>query len=304
LASREDDQHFVVEMDHEGRAYLRFGDDELGRRPEAGMGFTAAYRVGNGPAGNVGAETISLIVLRTNGLSGVRLWPRNPLPARGGTAPEPLAEVKLLAPYAFRQELQRAITAEDYARIVERDFATQVQRAAAQLCWNGSWYEAVVAVDQRGRTEAEPVLLDMIARRLQRYRRIGHDVRVIGARQVPLQVKLIVCVLPDYLRGHVKAALLDVLGNRRLPDGRLGYFHPDNLTFGEGIYVSQLIALARAVPGVENVVVAELRRYDEQPDGEIENGFLPLSPSEVARLDNDPSFPEHGVLKLDVRGGR
>ena len=45
------------------------------------------------------------------------------------------------------------------------------------------------------------------------------------------------------------------------------------------------------------------RRYGEAANGEIENGFLPLGPFEIARLDNDPSFPENGVLKLDLRGG-
>jgi hypothetical protein len=37
---------------------------------------------------------------------------------------------------------------------------------------------------------------------------------------------------------------------------------------------------------------------------EIREGVLPIGPFEVARLDNDPNFPEHGVLVLDVRGGR
>jgi len=31
---------------------------------------------------------------------------------------------------------------------------------------------------------------------------------------------------------------------------------------------------------------------------------LRLAPFEIARLDSDPSFPEHGRLTLDMRGGR
>jgi len=89
-----------------------------------------------------------------------------------------------------------------------------------------------------------------------------------------------------------------------LPDGRLGFFHPDNLTFGEGIYLSKLVAAAQAVTGVESVKVNKLQRLYEPPNSEIENGVLPLGPLEVARLDNDPSFPENGRLILDVRGGR
>jgi hypothetical protein len=146
--------------------------------------------------------------------------------------------------------------------------------------------------------------LDEIAQCLERYRRIGHDVAVVPAAYVPLEITLEVCVLPGYLRGHVKAALLDRFGNRVLRDGRRGIFHPDNLTFGEGIYLSKLVALAQATPGVESVQVKQLERLGEGPNSEIENGLLPLGPLEIARLDNDPGFPENGRLRLDMLGGR
>ncbi|MBA2312967.1 MAG: putative baseplate assembly protein [Actinobacteria bacterium] len=303
LGSRNEDLHFVVEMDNDDHARLRFGDDELGQRPDAGTMFHAVYRVGNGPAGNVGAGTISHLVTRKTLLSGAIANIRNPLPARGGTAPEPLAEVELFAPHLFRKRLERTITPKDYAAIVLREFPNKVQRAAAQLRWNGSWYEMLVVVDPLGREDADAGLLKAIEGRLYRYRRIGHDLVVHSAKRVPLDVELLICVLPGYLRGHVKAALLDVFSNRMLPDGRLG-FHPDNLTFGEGIYLSKLVALAHAVTGVESVKVNKLQRLYEPPNSEIENGVLPLGPLEIARLDNDPSFPENGRLILDVRGGR
>mgnify|MGYP001126582235 CR=1 FL=1 len=304
LSSEPDDAHFLTEIDNWGRARLRFGDGELGQIPQAGSRFLATYRVGEGPAGNVGAEAISHVVLRRTRLSGITLRPRNPLPAQGGTAPEPLTDVKLFAPHAFRDELQRAIIADDYAAIVVRDFADQVQRAAAALRWTGSWYEVVVAVDPRGEIEPDPELLREIERHLRAYRRIGHDLAVEGARHVPLDLKLTVCVSPDYLRGHVKAELLKVFSNRRLPDNRLGFFHPDSLTFGEGIFLSELVAAAQAVPGVENIIVDRLERRYEGPNHEIGRGVLPLGPMEVARLDNDPSFPENGRLTLSMEGGR
>jgi hypothetical protein len=303
LASGPDDAHFVVEVDNAGRAHLRFGDGELGRRPAAGLCFEAAYRMGNGLAGNVGAEAIRHIATRER-LSGVVLEPRNPLPARGGSEAEPMEDVKLYAPHAFRRRLERAVTPDDYAAIVMRDFAGDVQRAAATLRWNGSWYEVLVAVDARGAVEAAPALLDAIAQHLARYRRTGHDLLVKSAQMVPLDVELMVCVQPGYLAGHVKVVLLDLFSNRVLADGRLGFFHPDNLTFGEGIYLSKLAALAQATPGVASVVVNKLERLYEGPNGELEQGVLALGPLEIARLDNDPSFPEHGRLTLVMGGGR
>ncbi len=302
LASGDDDRHFVAEVDDDGRAQLRFGDGELGLQPAAGTRFEARYRVGNGPAGNVGSETINYLVRREDTLSAEAIKPRNPLPARGGAAPEPVAEVKLFAPHAFRNRRERAITAEDYADIAERD--PRLQRAAAELRWTGSWYEARVAVDPVSSEEPTPAMIEKVECDLFRYRRMGHDLTVVPARYVPLVIELTVCVLPHYLRGHVEAALLNVFSNRVLPDGRLGFFHPDNLTFGDGIYLSRLVATAQAVPGVESAQVTRFERFAEDPNGEIENGVLTLGPLEIAQLDNDPSFPENGTLKLTMGGGR
>jgi hypothetical protein len=152
--------------------------------------------------------------------------------------------------------------------------------------------------------EASQDLLDKIAGHLYRYRRIGHDVAVKPAHYVPLDIEMTVCVLPDYLRGHVKAVLLDLFSNRMLTGGQCGFFHPDNLTFGEGIFLSKLVAAVQAVSGVESITVTRLERLYEGPNQEIENGILPLGPLEIARLDNDPSLPENGRLQIIMGGGR
>ena len=302
LESSPDDRVFVVEMDDDGYGHLRFGDGTLGQLPDAGTAFEATYRYGNGPSGNVGAETILYLVLRNENLAGVTLAPRNPLAATGGTAPEPVADVKMFAPFAFRDVLERAITADDYGTLAANP---ALQGAKATLRWTGSWYEALVAVDPLGTERASPKLLQKITKQLEPFRRVGHDVMVSQAQYVPLDLALTICVLPNYQRAHVESALLAVLGTQ-------GLFAPDNLTFGEGIYVSKIVATAQAVPGVQNVVVTRLEHYeigepspgesdaDEVPAGSV----LTLGPLEIARLDNDPNFPENGRLSLDMRGGR
>jgi hypothetical protein len=296
------DRAFVVEMDDDGYGHLRFGDGSLGQLPEAGAAFQATYRYGNGPSGNVGAETILYLVLRQETLSGVTLAPRNPLAATGGAPPEPVPDVKMFAPFAFRDILERAIIADDYATLAANP---ALQGAKATLRWTGSWYEALVAVDPLGTEQASAKLLHAVTEQLEPFRRVGHDLMVSQAQYVPLDLALTICVLPNYQRAHVELALLGVLGVQ-------GLFAPDNLTFGEGIYVSKIVAAAQAVPGVQNVVVTRLERYeigepspgesatDEVPAGSV----LTLGPLEIARLDNDPNFPENGRLTLDMRGGR
>jgi predicted phage baseplate assembly protein len=224
------------------------------------------------------------------------------MPATGGSDSEPIAQAKLLAPHAFRHRLERAIIADDYAVLAGRH--RKLQRAAAALRWTGSWYEAAVAIDPTGGEEPSLALLSEIERMLYRYRRIGHDLAVYQADYVAIDVQLHVCVLPHYQRGHVEAALLDRFSNRLSNDGRPGFFHPDALSFGEPIYLSKIIAAAQAVPGVQSVRVEKLQRYGEPAQGEIEDGLVQIGPMQIARLDNDPNYLDHGVLTLALEGGR
>ncbi|MGY6275059.1 putative baseplate assembly protein [Methylomonas sp. MgM2] len=304
LASGPHDPHFSVEIQNDRHAKLRFGNGETGLSPKPDTRFQVKYRIGNGPVGNVGAESITRMVFSNNFPSGVDITLRNPLPAVGGTEPETLAEAKLYAPHMFRKELHRAITADDYAQIVMRDFSNRVQRARAKLLWTGSWFQVLVVIDPIGTEQVDEVLLCEIRHHLCRFHRIGHDVVVVQASYVALDIAIKVCVLPHFLRGHVKSELLDVFSDRILPNGHKGFFHPDNLSFGEGVYLSQLVSVAQAVEGVESVVVAKLERLFEGPDLEIENGLLRLDAFEIARLDNDPSFPENGRFTLEMGGGR
>jgi hypothetical protein len=117
LESGPDDARFVVEVDDAGVAHLRFGNGDEGRQPEAGASFSACYRLGNGPSGNVGPEAICYVIFRKTDEGTGALTPRNPLAATDGTAPEAVADVRMIAPYAFRDVLERAVTADDYATL-------------------------------------------------------------------------------------------------------------------------------------------------------------------------------------------
>ncbi|WP_051722465.1 baseplate J/gp47 family protein [Streptomyces albus] len=254
---------------------------------------------------------------------------RNPLPAAGGTDPEPVEQVRRLAPLALKRTRLRAVTAADYAELASA--VPGVQRAAAEMRWTGSTQEAHVAVDALGTGEPSPELLDAVARHLEDYRRIGHDVVVVPARTVPLDIALTVCAAPGQQRGPVLAELHRVLGSRALPDGRLGFFHPDALGFGEPVRLSRLVAVAAAVPGVRSVHVTRLRRlfgpdagttssggsagsgdtgYDNTSDSDdlrdpaLDEGLLRLGPLEIAQCDNDPDRPENGRLELEFGGGQ
>ena len=306
LESGPTDRQFVVELEDSGEAILRFGQRGLGQALEAGMDFTAHLRVGSGASGNVGADTLTRLQL-TGALqlpAGVGAVVRQPLSAGGGQDPEPLDTARQQAPTAFREQLKRAVIAEDYARLAETLFADRVQRAAATLVWTGLGEQIVLAIDALGTPDAPAELLQAISSALEPYRRLGHTLSVLPARTVGLDLTLDVCVEAHASRATVRAALLEHFGSGLQKDGTPAYFHPDRLSFAEPVRLSRIVAEAYRLPGISNVTIKSLRRHDRPHDRALHQGELPLGPSEIVRLDNDLHRPAHGLLTLVLWGGR
>ncbi|MEI2579934.1 putative baseplate assembly protein [Scytonema sp. PRP1] len=302
LASDQLARNFVVEIDENGLTKLRFGDDKNGLRPNAGTSFSATYRVGNGSIGNVAAEAIAHIVVNPLIIDPTSIKEcKNPLPAKGGVNPETIEEVRQNAPSAFRTQ-QRAVTPEDYAAVAQRH--PEVQRAAATFRWTGSWRTVFVTVDRLGGLPVDTPFKAEIRRFLEKFRMAGYDLEVDAPCFVSLEIDMTVCVQRDYFRSDVKATLLQVFSNQVLPDGRRGVFHPDNFTFNQPVYLSTLYAAAQAVPGVASVEVTKFQRQGVNSKAALEKGYLELGRLEIARLDNDPNFPENGVLRLTMEGGK
>jgi predicted phage baseplate assembly protein len=292
---------YVVETESDGRAYVRFGDNVLGKRPAAGTAFRTTYRVGNGIAGNVGAETISRVML-PGGESTIQdaITARNPLPAQGGTEPESIEQVKLYAPQAFRTQ-ERAVTPGDYADMAQRH--AEVQRAVATQRWTGSWHTVFITIDRRGGRSVDEEFEKELRDFLEPFRTMGHDLEIEAPRLVALDIALQVCVGPEYRRIEVNASLLDEFSSGVLPDGRLGFFHPDNFTFGQHVYLSRVIAAAMQVPGVVWVQADRFERWGRLPQGELAAGVITMGALEIARLDNDPNAPENGRIEFLMQGG-
>jgi predicted phage baseplate assembly protein len=302
LDSLPGDQHVVVEIDDFRWPHLRFGDDDLGRRPPDRTSFYAVYRTGEGTIGNIGAERLVHVLYRNERPANI-LSVRNPLAACGGTDPEHVDQARIRAPHHFR-ELQRAVLAEDYAALVMRQFRSRVQQAHATSHWTGSFRQINVVVDPVSGERHVAGLLTDVEAWLNGRRRIGHRVRVQLPRFVGLQVDLAVCVRDGYLSAHVRLALADQLGASELPDGSKGLFHPDRLSLGDSFYLSRLVAAAKAVEGVENVHVTRFDRIERPDGGALRTGVLRFGPLEVPRLDNDPNRPEYGILTIRTEGAR
>lgn len=298
LYSLSTDTHFLAEVENDGSTFIRFGDDEHGVRPLSGTTFSASYRVGNGSAGNIGAGTLFHIVTNQDGIKGIT----NPFAARGGSDPETMEQVRQRAPFAFRTQ-ERAVTEQDYAEMTERQHG--IQKAMATLRWTGSWHTVFITADRQLGLKIDNDFKRNTRRFLEPYRMAGHDIEIDKPRYVPLEIEMQICIKPEYFRSDVKKELADVFSNRMLPDGRLGYFHPDNFSFGQTVYLSPLYAAAQNVRGVESVSINKFKRLGENSDPlPIIEGKLNLHRLEIARLDNDRNFPDRGVLTFELKGGK
>jgi len=297
LNSEKDKKHFIVEIETDGTAILRFGDDNHGQRPNAGTLFTPEYRIGNGVAGNIGVDSLLHILSSDSAIVAVR----NLTPGQGGTEPESIEDVRQRAPYTFRTQ-ERAVTQQDYEEVTERYGG--IQQVAATPRWTGSWYTWFLTVDRKGGLEVDEIFETEIRNHVERFRMAGYDLEVDGPLFVPLEIEMFVCVKPEYFRSDVKEALLAVFNNQRLTDGRIGVFHPDNFTFGQTVYLSPLYAKAQAVPGVASVDFKTFKRQRVLDLTPLETGELTMDRLEIPQLNNNRNFPERGVFHLQMGGGK
>lgn len=113
LGSGPNDRHFLVLVDQNDRATVRFGNGTSGAPPTGTV--TVAYKTGGGAAGNVDAGRIVVVEGTFTDAHGraAQVSVTNSEPASGGTDRQSVASAKLLAPESLRT-LTRSVTREDF----------------------------------------------------------------------------------------------------------------------------------------------------------------------------------------------
>jgi hypothetical protein len=318
------DQRFAAEIDNQGQAVLRFGDDQYGRRPAGVTGLRARWRVGNGRAGNLGAGALVHVVtpdpsdpLDPASPGALLVFADvatvyQPLAARFGADAQGIEEVRQLAPEAFRAIQFRAVTEQDWQDVALRN--PNIAAAKARFRWTGSWYTVFVAIQPRDTPNlvrlpgGGAALAAAFAKAMEAYLTgfllAGYELAVQAAIYVPLEIDITLCVAPGHFRGDVTSAVLRALSNRTYADGTRGFFDPLNFGFGQSVYLSRLYAVLDTVDGLDSATVTTFKRYWEIARDELKRGLIQMGEMEIPRLDNDPNFPEDGVLHLTVVGGQ
>ncbi|NCA84367.1 MAG: hypothetical protein EOM83_02205 [Clostridia bacterium] len=292
-------QRIGEEIEHQDYAMnsgvtIRFGDGEFGRIPDKGTVFKVRYRLGGTRRSNVAAGSIT-----NTGISGVAVT--NPLPSSGGLDAETDAELRQLAPEAFRALTYRAVRPEDYAEAAER--LVWVQKAGAGFRWTGSWLTAFVTPDPLGKVVLETTDRSDLTNQLNRFRQAGREVNVMDPKYADIDIEIEICVAEDAYRGQVKERVYLALMGKKGLRSKEGYFSPDRFTFGTFLERSTLEASIQDVPGVKAIEKIYFRRkgwFGKRIFSEL--SYDP-GKNAIIRITNDPLHPQQGTLKLYTHGG-
>ncbi len=113
LGSGPNDRHFLVLVDQNDRATLRFGNGVNGAPPTGTI--SVRYKTGGGAAGNIDAGRLVVVdgVFVDAAGRAVRVTATNPSAAEGGAERQSVASAKQLAPESLRA-LTRSVAREDF----------------------------------------------------------------------------------------------------------------------------------------------------------------------------------------------
>ena len=243
----------------EERVYVtRHSDDSqttivFGSRLSTGQeNVRATYRKGIGLGGLVEANQLSQLMTRPLGVKGVT----NPQSATGAEDPESLAQARRNAPLTVLT-LDRIVSLQDY-----EDFARAfggIAKARATWTWNGQQRGVFVTVAGPNGAEVEPDS--------SLFKNLLSQMHKAGDRYVPLQVK---SYRPAFFRIKARVKIdSDYLSDKVLAAAWLSlqtHFSFDARAFGQGVALSEAIAMIQAVPGVVAVDVDKFYRFGETED--------------------------------------
>ncbi len=263
------DRGYVVRIDDDARASVRFGDGVHGARlPSGASNVSASYRSGLGPDGEVEAGSLTLLRAMPLGLRGVA----NPLGAGGAEATERLADARQNAPLTVLT-FERVVSLDDYVNYA-RTFPG-IGKARGDLLWVGGMN--VVYVTVAGSTGGRPGD-DTLENLIAAIRDLGDpsqrfEVGVFTPRYFTCEAK--VAVDGRYVTEQVLAAV----------EARLRVaFAFEARSFGQPVTAAEVVKLVHEVDGVIAVDLDVLAPYSDAQVAGVQSSLNPRAVAALAAL--------------------
>jgi predicted phage baseplate assembly protein len=289
---------YTVERDVMGNASVTFGDGEHGAAvPSGSENVTATYRVGLGRAGNVPANSLTLLPRSPAGVQSVT----NPIAATAGVPRESVHRMRQHVPATVRG-LARIISLSDY-----EDFARQfigIGKAKAYHLRDGQVELVHITIAGVGGAPVGPdsdlyqrLLREIDACRAQPFPPV--DVGTCTRRYFKLGAE--VSIIPEHY--HRRQAILDQLCEILLRE--YSFAHRQ---FGQSVARSEVISTIQRVPGVLAVKMTAFQFTDSANTEEKDEPVSWNLPANPAQLDGEIVHPAEFILlascdlKLEVPG--
>ena len=247
-----------------GHTDVLFGDGVEGATLPTGQNnIQANYRIGSGLSGNVGAGSITTLVDRPLGVSGVN----NPQAATGGQDPQSVDDIRENAPLSVLT-LGRAVSITDYQNFAQ-SFAG-IAKAYAIWIPSGPGRGVFITVAAAGGSALPPgnPTLDNLITSLHSYGNPLIPINVQSFLETLFSLSADIKCDPAYDPDAVKANVLQQLRQSYSFNAR---------TFGQGVSADEVAAFIQAVPGVIAVNVTRLEAGATSRAGDLGSGSWSVS---------------------------
>lgn len=288
------DTAFTISTDENGIVHVRFGDGVNGRIPNPQATITANYRVGGDSGGNVGANTITVVLSHQPNIDVVN----NPSPAQGGAEAETLDHIRAQAPKSLTA-VNRAVTLGDYAALAIKVPSVGKARATANVFTavnlyihpSGGFLPDSSSIQTRAAVLADRLTNSGGTGYLDDKKMIGTTVTVLPPQYqgspgyVPVFLIIQVYVLPQFSQDTVSQGVLSALNSL------LSF---DNVDFGYHLTVSSVYHALQSISGVDYIVLTDMRRNEVAATS-------PVAPQDVVCDANE--IPQIGTVQIVPHGG-
>lgn len=270
-------QSYIIRRDDKDGTTLIFGDGQQGARLPSGMeNVVGVYRSGLGLAGEVPANSLTLLQTRPLGVVEVT----NPAPASGAADPESVDRARQNAPRTVLT-MDRIVSMSDF-----EDFARMfsgIGQAQAALLWTGETRLVHITLADSDGDPVEPgsTLYTSLIKALDQRRNRLQQVQLAPYEPVLFNLDARVTVDPRYSPETVEHAVSAALFNT---------FSFQSRDFGQAVAASEVIAVIQSIPGVIAVDLNYLYKSGDKA------ALKPLLPAVKARWSEGEAKPAQLLL--------
>ena len=247
---------FATLNQSDGTTDVLFGDGLEGSTLPTGQNnIQANYRIGLGSAGNVTAGSISTLIDRPLGVSGVT----NPQAATGGGDPDSIDDIRSSAPQSVLT-LGRAVSIADYQSYAST-FAG-ISKAYAVWITSGPGHGiflTVAGANGAALPPGSPTLANLVAS-LRNYGNPMIPITAVTFLETLFGLSADLAYDPAFNQPAVEAAVLQALAET---------YSFANRSFGQGVSADEVAAVIQAVRGVVAVNVAGLQAGPTSAAGDL-----------------------------------